>query len=99
MLTICSSSSGAVEIRFITKNVSSTQPVILCGRRAEFSVLVEDTNPEITLKGRGWSNNRQGFMAHYKQVNGTLRAISGKSRNVNLNVWYQLRSPECSWKP
>ena len=55
-----------------------------CGRRAEFSVLVEDGYPEITLKGNERSYNRQGFMAHYKQVNDTLRAISGKFRKCYL---------------
>ena len=59
------------------EDVNSTQSTILCGGKAEFSVLVEDAYPQITLKGG--SNNRQGFMAHYKQVNDTLSAISGTS--------------------
>ena len=61
------------------EEVNSTQSAMLCGRRAEFSVLVEDAYPQITLKGHGWSYYRQGFMAHYKQVNDTLSAISGTS--------------------
>ena len=53
---------------------------MLCGQKAEFSVLVADAYPEITFKGDRSSYIGQGFIAHYKQVNDTLGAISGKSR-------------------